>query len=253
MSDERPSGHVGHRAFDAVLLDAAGTLIAPAVPVAETYVDLAREFGADPDPATLSRAFAEALAAMPALAFPFKSDEELHRLEYEWWRTLEARVVQRSGMTVDRFDGYFDRLYAYYASGAAWVCYPEVRIVLQQLRTDGYRVVVVSNFDSRLTGIFEDLGIEAFFDGVIYSSRAGSAKPDPDIFRQALSLASVAAERAVHVGDNPRADMDGARAMGIDGLLVDRTSRPRRAARDAVIDDLTGLLVRLQRDTEAHR
>ena len=57
--------------------------------------------------------------------------------------------------------------------------------------------------------------------GIIDSGAVGVAKPDPRIFEMALTLAGTTAERAIHVGDAYQYDVLGARAAGIDPVLVD--------------------------------
>ena len=53
------------------------------------------------------------------------------------------------------------------------------------------------------------------------SSVVGVAKPDPRIFAIALERLGVAPEHAIHVGDTPAADVDGAIAAGVTPVLVD--------------------------------
>lgn len=208
--------------IDAVLLDAAGTLIRPSAPVGETYSAVAGRFGTALEPEKLTQAFAEVFAQMPDLAFQWGTREELRRLERDWWHTLVQRVVERTGCEVDGFDRFFGTLYDHYAAGSAWQCFPEVPRVLEGLRAGGCRLAVVSNFDSRLPGILQSLGIWGQVDAVVYSSEAGSAKPDAAIFRRALRVLGVDPTRAVHVGDSARADVAGARAAGITGVLIQR-------------------------------
>ena len=50
----------------------------------------------------------------------------------------------------------------------------------------------------------------------------GSAKPDAGIFQEALKRAGVTPEQACHIGDEPTADIEGARNVGIDSILIDR-------------------------------
>lgn len=207
---------------DAVLFDAAGTLIEPIEPVGQTYAAVAGQFGSVLDPAILARAFGDVFRSMPAMAFNVSSMEALRRLERDWWRTLVTGVLDRAGTAVDEFDAFFDRLYAHYARCDAWRIYPDVPLVLQELSARGCKLAVVSNFDSRLPDILDALGLADRFDAILYSTRAGSAKPDGAIFRQALDILGVTAERSVHVGDSLDADYRGAIAAGITGLLIKR-------------------------------
>ena len=84
---------------------------------------------------------------------------------------------------------------------------------------------VVSNWDSRLEEILANLGIGDLFDFVLASTVVGSAKPDSLIFEEALRLSGVDPEEALHIGDEPATDIAGARAVGIDALLIDRKNR----------------------------
>jgi FMN phosphatase YigB (HAD superfamily) len=49
----------------------------------------------------------------------------------------------------------------------------------------------------------------------------GVAKPDPAIFRLALEAMGVDPQHALHIGDTPAADVEGARAAGMHAVLVD--------------------------------
>ena len=230
--------------IDAVLLDAAGTLIRPMQPVGETYAALAKPFGARLEPETVARAFADVFSGMPDLAFSYASMEELRRLERDWWHALVAGVITRIGQPIVEFDAYFDALYGHYAQRGAWCCYGEVLGVLDGLCSRGYRLAVVSNFDSRLPGILESLGIQDRLDLVIYSSAAGSAKPNRRIFAQALEGLGVSADRALHVGDSIEADYEGAIGAGLDCLLLERGGETA-AGPDASIQSLEELIVRV--------
>jgi putative hydrolase of the HAD superfamily len=230
-----------------VLLDAAGTLIRPRVPVERTYAAVARQFGLTLAPGDLAQTFAAALASMPDLAFTWSSRENLQRQERDWWRTLVRRVAaaaRRGEDSTGDFEGFFESLFAHYAQGRAWECFPDVQPTLQALRDLGCRLAVVSNFDSRLPAILRSLGIWVRMDAVVYSSETGSAKPDPLIFARALAVLGVAPEHAIHVGDDPRADVAGAAAAGIAGLLIRRGDAPAASAQP-VIRDLRELLGRV--------
>ena len=227
-----------HSTSCAVLLDAAGTLFDVARPLGDTYSGLARDFGGDLDPDTLTAGFRTAFAETPPMAFPGRRGAELDRAERGWWRAVVERVTRAAG-GVPEFDPYFDRLYAHYASAPAWRVYPEVPAVLTALRERGVALAVVSNFDSRLHSLLDALGLVPFFDAVVCSGEVGAAKPDRAIFAHALAALGVEASEALHVGDSREADYDGARAAGIEALLVDRGTAAHRAG---TIPDLRGIL-----------
>jgi FMN phosphatase YigB (HAD superfamily) len=94
-----------------------------------------------------------------------------------------------------------------------------------------------------------DIELAHHFERMVFSARVGYQKPAAAIFRHALEVMAVAPERAIHVGDNPRADVAGARRVGITPVLIDRRlSDPARVVERvddpnlALIADLYGLL-----------
>jgi putative hydrolase of the HAD superfamily len=160
---------------------------------------------------------------MPPLAFTSRDDAHLIEQERNWWSALVRQVVTPGGLIAD-FGGFFDTLYAHFSQGSAWRAYPEAASVLRSLKSRGYRIGIVSNFDSRLEAILEELGLNRWADVTVYSSRAGAAKPNPAIFRHALRLLGVHPHESLHVGDNHDADYAGARAAGMRAAIVNRKS-----------------------------
>ena len=92
--------------MEAVLLDAAGTLIRPSEPVGETYAAVARRYGAELEADKLTQVFRKVFSDMPDLAFEWASMGELRRLERDWWRELVHRVVAWTGSSIDDFDPF---------------------------------------------------------------------------------------------------------------------------------------------------
>jgi putative hydrolase of the HAD superfamily len=99
---------------------------------------------------------------------------------------------------------------------------PGVPDALRELRALGLRLVVVSNWDVSLHERLAETGLAPLLDGAVASAEAGAAKPDPRIFSRALALAGVRAAEALHVGDSPVEDGEGARAAGIRAVLIGR-------------------------------
>jgi putative hydrolase of the HAD superfamily len=105
--------------------------------------------------------------------------------------------------------------------------YPDAPRALARLRAGGARLVVVSNWDVSLHEVLAHTGLAALVDGAITSAEHGARKPDPSIFAAALGLAGgVPAGEALHAGDSLEADVLGARAAGIEAVLVSRDGAP---------------------------
>lgn len=123
--------------------------------------------------------------------------------------------------------------------------YPEVPRALAELRGAGHRLVVVSNWDVSLHEALRATGLDALVDGAISSAEAGVRKPSPAIFRRALELAGARGEdagAALHVGDSLELDVAGARAAGLQAVLVARDGTPGAVPDGvAVLPSLDGL------------
>lgn len=87
------------------------------------------------------------------------------------------------------------------------------------MRNAGVKIAVVSNFDTRLRPLLRALNCDHWFDAVAVSAEVAAEKPNPTIFLRACELLDVKPEDAVHVGDDRRNDIWGARDAGCDAWL----------------------------------
>ena len=213
----------------AVFLDAAGTLFESVKPVAVTYAELARRHGKDVPTEEVSRQFRHCFATAPPMAFPGSEGQRLRLLERAWWHDVVRRVFEPSG-PFPAFEDYFDELFAYFARADSWVLYDDAKASLDALRSRGLILAMISNFDSRVLGIIQGLGIADYFDSVFISSSAGFAKPSDGIFRLALERHGIAPDQALHVGDSPETDIEGALRAGVRPVLLDRDGGARHDA-----------------------
>ncbi len=110
-----------------------------------------------------------------------------------------------------------------FAASAATL-YDDTIPTLSHLRDAGFKLAIVSNWDTPLDPLTERLGIAHYFDAIVAShdERVKSAKPDTHIFNYTLAKVGVSAEEVVHVGDTYEADIIGARNAGIRPILLDR-------------------------------
>jgi putative hydrolase of the HAD superfamily len=205
----------------AVFFDAAGTLFRVHGSVGHIYAEVARHFGILADPVALERSFVAAFRANSAKGFPVERAENLRIAERTWWMGV-VRQAFGAGMPEAVLPAYFDHVFELFRSAAVWELYPDAQPTLEDLRSRGYRLGVISNFDSRLHDLLVNLGIRSYFEHVILSWQVGSAKPDVGIFRRALELMDVKGKQALHVGDSPEEDVAGALSSGLHAVLLDR-------------------------------
>jgi putative hydrolase of the HAD superfamily len=92
---------------------------------------------------------------------------------------------------------------------------------LDRLAQAGVRCGIVSNSEGHLSDLLERLHLTRHFEHVLDSAVEGVRKPDPEIFRRALARFGIEANRALYAGDIPDVDVVGARAAGMDAVLID--------------------------------
>ena len=219
--------------YDAVFLDIDGTLLWVDMDV-RGYVEALSSYTTD-GPLTVDRAKGpvwESLKRHIRENINYRTESDL-----AWFRRENATGTARTlGL-----DAPEDLLVRVADRCTRFNPYEESVEVLEELKGLGVPLYALSNWDIALEGVLGDLGWMRFFDGLVVSAIVGSEKPDGEIFDEALRVAGVEPRRAVHVGNDPVSDVRGARAKGIDAVLVDRKGGVRAAEATAVLPDLRGL------------
>jgi putative hydrolase of the HAD superfamily len=204
----------------AVLLDALGTLVELVPP----WPALVRELGARG--AVVDEPAARAALLAEIGYYRAHHDEARDAAALADLRARCAEVLREALPPPARDLAPADVLAALMAS-LEFRPYPEVPRTLARLRDAGARLVVVSNWDVSLHEVLARTGLATLVDGAVTSAELGAAKPAPAIFDRALELAGdVAPDRALHAGDSVEADVEGARAAGLEAVLVVRDGTP---------------------------
>jgi putative hydrolase of the HAD superfamily len=191
----------------AVLLDAMGTLIELEPPAPR----LAAALGVPLEAA--ERAIAAEIACYRANMLSGRDPASLAALR----RRCADVVGDELGLDGD--------LTGALVSSLRFRAHPDAPPALRALRAAGVRLVVASNWDVSLPETLDSAGLLSLLDGVVTSAGCGAAKPSAVPFRAALAVAGVGAAEAIHVGDSLAEDVAGARAAGIEPVLVVRGQR----------------------------
>ena len=201
------------RALKAVLFDVDFTLARPGPELMpEGYVTCGRNYGLELDFARYEQARAAALVDL-------KRHPDLDHDE-EIWIEFTERIVKGMGGEPPASHTVAVELTSRWQRHENFELYDDVRPVLDELRSDGVKIGLVSNSArdiqefARHHALAVDAGISSFHHG--------KTKPHASIFRAVLDLLEVEAPDAVMVGDTVADDIDGARAVGMHAILVDR-------------------------------
>jgi len=203
-----------------LFFDVAGTLLHTAEPVGDTYARVAARHGVTFDAVQLHQGFKTAFAGMGS-----RDDETVpnHGDDRNWWREIVRRALASQSLPPTfPFDDYFEELYLHFAKPEAWTPFPDVVPALDHLRSQGYRLAVLSNLDSRLRPVLAGLGLESYFEKLFISAELGAAKPSPTIYRLALRGMDCAPEAAWMIGDEHGNDIAAPRSLGMGTYRVDR-------------------------------
>jgi HAD superfamily hydrolase (TIGR01549 family) len=197
----------------AVLFDVDFTLVRPGPELGpDGYVRLARRHGLELDASSYAEARAKALETLR------RHPELLH--DEEIWIAFSERIVRGMGGNSDAARQIAVEIERAWEVSENFDLYEDVVPVLDELRRNGLKIGLVSNGAREIDEFVRHHGLTV--DAAVGSRTHGKVKPDPSIFLAALERLGVAAEETIMVGDTLEDDIEGARAVGIRAMLIDR-------------------------------
>jgi len=208
---------VRHLLVDTLFLDAGGVLVNPNwTRVAESL----RRQGLAVEAASLEAADPRARRELDQPANLRASSDGSRG-----WLYLDLVLTHAGLQLSEKTAAAFLELREYHDRHNLWESVPdEVPGALRRLRGLGLRLAVVSNANGTVRALLGRVGLAPLVDSVLDSREEGVEKPDPRFFARALSRMEARPETTVHVGDLYEADVVGARAAGIEPVLLDRAS-----------------------------
>jgi HAD superfamily hydrolase (TIGR01549 family) len=172
--------------------------------------------------------------------FPWHTPEVV-RAPYsadEWWRqllpVLTSAVQRASGIDESEARSLAARVRRAYTDAKRWQVFDDVRPALAQLRARGWQHIVLSNHVPELAALIEALGLSDLISAVHSSACIGVEKPHPRAF-ETVFAAHPEARTGWMIGDSWRADVQGARAVGMRAILV-RQKHPEASIQCETLD-----------------
>jgi HAD superfamily hydrolase (TIGR01549 family) len=243
--------------LDLVTFDLYDTLIELHPTRWERLATAARRHGIEVDPLVLREAdrvaedyFTEENGAIP-IRDRTHAEREVFRLEL-MRRWLEAAGMPHDPETVralrHAYLSEFDErpFHEYYR------LFADVMPAVRKLRKAGLKTAVISNADDDVTIVAMHFDFATLMDLIVTSALVGYEKPDPRTFYAALEPLQVDPSRALHIGDQPKSDIAGARGVGMGAVLLDRYDRHNGTAIPTV-NSLTELAEKIVAGSEAKR
>jgi len=214
----------------AVLFDVDFTLARPGPELGpEGYARAAARHGLTLDPSRYEQARDVAFVEL-------KRHPELEHDEEIWYAFTERIVLGMGGTRPGAYECAVEitRGWEHHEN---FELYEDTIPVLDELRRHGLRIGLISNSARDVSEFARHHALS--IDAGISSFHHGRTKPHASIFRAVLDLIEVEPADAVMVGDTIADDVEGALAVGMRAILLDRAgSHPGYEPR---LDDLYGL------------
>lgn len=175
--------------------------------------------------------------------FPWHRHGESHASYFQglsWWEymyTVLAPAMTGNGFSDEAAGKLLPLFREMYLDNRYWHLFADTIRNLEKAVAYGFTNHILSNHVPELRMIVEGLGIAKYFDRVITSADIGYEKPNPRAFGALLEQIETS-DSACMIGDSYSADVQGARACGMDAILV-RSSNVSGYARHS--DDLDGI------------
>jgi putative hydrolase of the HAD superfamily len=249
-----PPGPDAATPLRAVFLDIGDTIMRPNPSWEHVYALAFEEFGVSVSIEDLHRALREAYHHGGwGMEEGFEPSEET-----SFRRTVEVDAAAIAALGIGPMpDAFYRRLAEMFLVTSHWHIFPDAYGALSGLRDRGLTIGAVSNWVWNLPELLHALDLVAGFDFIAASARIGYEKPHRRIFEWALEQAAVAPESVIHVGDHVGADVEGARAVGISPVLIDRFERiapsdaPDGVPRITSLEELVPIVDERLRDARA--
>jgi putative hydrolase of the HAD superfamily len=225
----------------AVFFDVDFTLIYPGPAFqGEGYQIFCSRYGMDVNP----RRFADAVVS--AAHILDREPEAVYNPQI--FIDYTAHIIRQMGGSGDAVEPCAAEIYREWAACQHFLLYEDVPGALQALAEQDLMLGLISNSHRSLESFQQHFELDGLIDVAISSSQHGYMKPHPSIFEAALRLAGVSPAEAVMVGDSLTQDVEGARRVGMRGVLVRRTEAAAESPSQGVevistLLDLPGMLI----------
>lgn len=224
--------------LETVFLDAGGVLVYPNW---NRISDALRARGIHVDPAALARAEPYAKKKIDVRQTITATNDA-----GRGWLYFNLIFEQAGVPSGPEVDAALEELHAYHRTSNLWEFVPpSVAPTLAALRQRGLKLTVVSNANGKLRLLFDRLTLAGRVDRLLDSHDEGVEKPDPRFFEIALERSGARRENTIHVGDLYHVDVEGARAAGLRGVLLDEAGLypdvdcPRVRSLEELVDQIS--------------
>jgi putative hydrolase of the HAD superfamily len=158
-----------------------------------------------------------------AKASPVLDEVKAHNYDAQLFIDYTRAIIEQMGGRGPGADLAARDIYDEWAACHHFFLYDDVEPVLRRLAKAGLKIGLISNTQRPLDEFASHFALDRIFSAAISSAELGFLKPHPAIFEAALAAVGEPAAASVMVGDSVKADIEGARRIGMRAVLVRRS------------------------------
>lgn len=92
--------------------------------------------------------------------------------------------------------------------------------VLTRLKSEGYKTGLISDCSGEIPIVWDNTPFAQLFDATVFSCKAGTKKPDPQIYYMATEKLMVEPQDCLYIGDGSSQELTGAANVGMHPVLI---------------------------------
>jgi putative hydrolase of the HAD superfamily len=124
--------------------------------------------------------------------------------------------------------------------------YPDVIPTLKELKKRDYRIGIITDGNvERQKRKLKLLGVDGFFDVIVFTKELNNAKPSEIPFQEAINKLKINPQKSFYIGDNPLVDFEGAKKIGVNTIRLlkgEFSEIPKNRHIDYEINEINELL-----------
>ena len=139
---------------------------------------------------------------------------------YTQWNIIQLKHLGLKGSKAKRLAATIDSQWWKYAE---FHVYPDVERTLHMLKQMGLKLgIITGGFEEDIEAIMPKTGLDDLFDVKVGVNTTGKRKPHPEAFKHALKQLGIKPSQTIFIGDNFKADYEGAERVGMIPVLIRR-------------------------------
>lgn len=168
---------------------------------------------------------------------PHQFVREYKRINARYWDEYRVGLTTKEKLREGRFQDTLalfgftedelksrEKLGEYYIANSpkGKILFPNTHETLRELKNKNYALHIITNgFKEAQSVKLKTNQLDQYFDVILCSDTFGKNKPHPSIFRHALKQANTHEKESIMIGDDIKADILGAKGVGMNAILFD--------------------------------